>query len=177
MWFWFLLGEGGVLKANRQNWQFIILLKETQKDGNSPILLSPATKPKKERKKKNLNSYQSHLHKIISFMCSVFSMYIGKNINQIIQMVSTKANLILSPKLTGFEQFQNISLSYEKVSKYLTFPTQHKTLLQSKNIFTKREMFASRLGVLLCKNVSSISGFKGWLPVSSRMAVDFFAVT
>ena len=58
-------------------------------------------------------------------------------------MVSTKANLILFPKLTGFEQFQNISLSYEKVSKYLTFPTQHKTLLQSKNIFTKREMFAS----------------------------------
>ena len=64
-------------------------------------------------------------------------------INSTMQRVSAiKSILIVSPNLTGPKEFQNISQSSEKVSKYLTLPRAAKTLLPRKTYFDDMEKFA-----------------------------------
>ena len=64
-------------------------------------------------------------------------------INSTMQRVSAiNPILIVSPNLTGPKEFQNISQSSEKVSKYLTLPRAAKTLLPRKTYFDDMEKFA-----------------------------------
>ena len=51
-------------------------------------------------------------------------------------------NIRYAPNLTGPKEFQNISQSSEKVSKYLTLPRAAKTLLPRKTYFDDMEKFA-----------------------------------